>query len=66
MKAVKGLAEAQRDLGGLVVEAALPKPGQPAASSYEGEGHVILRHPETEAVEEGLRRLLALVEIELE
>ncbi len=46
----------QRELGGLIVEAKLPQIGQPQASSYEGEGYVIFRHPETEVVEEALRR----------
>ena len=35
------------------------------ASSYEGEGFLILRHPETEKVEEGLRRAVARIRVEL-
>ncbi len=42
-----------------------PEPGQPAAGSYEGEGYVILRHPDTEAVRQGLTRLVALLRVEL-
>jgi biotin carboxylase len=63
---VRGLEEAQRELGELVVEAQLPKKGQERASSYEGEGFVILRHPETEAVQEGLQRLVSLIRVDLE
>jgi hypothetical protein len=65
VRAVHGLDEAQRELGPLVVEARLPRPGQAATESYEGEGYVILRHPETSVVERGLARLVELVRVEL-
>lgn len=65
VKAVHGLEEAQREIGPLVVQAKLPQPGQPTTRTYEGDGFVILRHPETEAVEEGLRRILSLIRVEL-
>jgi biotin carboxylase len=63
--AVAGLEQAQRELGALVVEAKIPQPGQAPSGTYEGEGYVILRHPETRVVEEGLRRLVSLVRVEL-
>lgn len=62
---MEGLERAQEELGDLVVEAKLPQMGQPQASSYEGEGYVILRHPETEVVEQGLKRLVSLVRVQL-
>lgn len=65
VKAVHGLEEAQREIGPLVVQAKLPRPGQATARTYEGDGYVILRHPETEAVEAGLRRILSLIRVEL-
>ena len=69
VRAVHGVEELQRQLGHLVVEARLPEPGQPASSSYEGEGYVTVRHPETEVVRDALRRIVegirvALVEIQ--
>ena len=64
VRTVHGLETAQRELGGLVVESHLPSPGTPRADTYEGEGYVILRHPETRVVEEGLQRLRELVRIE--
>jgi len=63
--AVRGLEEAQRAAGELVVEVKLPQPGQPAATGYEGEGYVIVRHPETGRVEEALRAIVAAVRVEL-
>ncbi len=62
---IEGLEEAQRELGDLVVDAKLPKVGQAPASSYEGEGYVILRHPETSVVQAGLERILQTIQIRL-
>lgn len=65
VKAVHGLAEAQREVGDLVVEAKLPQAGQSPSGTYEGEGYVILRHPETEVVERALKRLVERIYVEL-
>jgi len=66
VRRIEGLERAQEELGSLVVEARLPRPGQPQASSYEGEGYVVLRHPRTEVVARALSRLVSLVRVELE
>ncbi|MCZ6506856.1 MAG: ATP-grasp domain-containing protein [Acidobacteria bacterium] len=63
--AVHGIEAAQRAAGDLVVEVKLPLPGQPAATSYEGEGYVIVRHPETQRVEEALRAIVSTIRVEL-
>jgi len=65
VQAVRGLDQAQKELGDLVVEVRLPRPGQPAADSYEGEGFVVLRHPDTATVASALQRLVELVRVEL-
>ena len=65
VKQVHGVDEAKLELGELLVEAKLPQVGQPRASSYEGEGHIVLRHSETEAVMQGIRRLFELLRIEI-
>lgn len=62
---VHGLAEAHHEIGHLVVESVLPTRGQSKADSYEGEGYVILRHPETSVVAEALEFLLSTVRVEL-
>jgi hypothetical protein len=62
---IHGLRRAQRELGSLVVEVRLPRPGQLPVSSYEGDGYVVLRHPRTEVVAEALRKLVAIVRVEL-
>ena len=65
VKAIHGLAEARKEVGDLVVEAKLPQAGQSPSGTYEGEGYIILRHPETDVVERGLRRLVERIYVEL-
>lgn len=65
VKAVHGFERAEKELGDLIVATKLPQVGTPQASSYEGEGFIIVRHPETEAVEAACKRLLELVKIEM-
>ncbi len=48
--AVDGVEEAQRKVGGLVMEAKLPQVGAPKNASYEGDGYVIVRHPSDDVV----------------
>jgi hypothetical protein len=55
----------RRELGDLVVEAKLPRAGQSPSGSYEGEGYVLLRHPDTEVVRRALRRVVELVRVDL-
>ncbi|MDA8959633.1 hypothetical protein N9Z54_01330 [Planctomycetota bacterium] len=62
---VAGIERANEELGDLVVESQLPAPGQPKASSYEGEGFIILRHEDTDRVREGLRRAVEILQVEL-
>ncbi|MGH7520580.1 MAG: ATP-grasp domain-containing protein [Gemmatimonadales bacterium] len=65
VKAIHGLDQVQHEIGSLVVDAKLPTPGQTPTGSYEGEGFVILRHPDTAVVQRALRRLISLVRVEL-
>lgn len=62
---VHGVEQMQRELGELVVQARIPRAGQPKSESYEGEGYVIVRHAETEVVRKALKRVLELVKVEL-
>jgi len=65
VKAIHGLDEAQRRFGSLVVEAKLPQQGRPPSDSYEGDGYVIVRHPDTATVEEALTGIVSTVRVEL-
>ncbi|MEJ2540862.1 MAG: ATP-grasp domain-containing protein [Gemmatimonadota bacterium] len=65
VKAVHGLDEVARELGSLVVEARLPREGQSRSAGYEGEGYVIVRHPETDVVRDALWKIVTRVRVEL-
>jgi len=65
VKAIHGLDEAQRRFGHLVVESRLPRSGQIPSGSYEGDGYVIFRHPESAVVEDALQQVVQLVTVEL-
>jgi hypothetical protein len=64
VRAVHGLDAAQ-DVAPLVVESRLPRPGQPHGGGYEGDGYVIVRHPETGVVERALSRIINVIRVEL-
>lgn len=63
--AIHGLEQAQRDVAGLVMEVRLPQQGQAPSRTYEGDGYVIVRHPQTEVVEAALQRLVSKIRVEL-
>lgn len=65
VKAIHGLEQAQREVGYLITDMRLPQIGQTPTGTYEGEGFIIVRHPETKVVEEALWRLITLVRVEL-
>jgi hypothetical protein len=62
---VRGIDAVSPATRSLVVEARLPEPGQPPADTYEGDGFVIVRHPDTGAVEAALAELVTTIRIEV-
>lgn len=60
---VEGVEQAQRAVGGLVEEAKLPTVGAPKSDSYEGDGYVILRHPDTEVVRAAARTVVETIRV---
>jgi biotin carboxylase len=61
--AVEGLDEAQKAVGQHVVEANLPRVGRFKATGYEGDGFVIVRHPDTEVVKHALSTIIGTVKV---
>ena len=62
---VLGLEEVAQSLGDLVVETRIPQLGQSRSDSYEGEGFVIVRHPETRVVQEALNKIINTIRVEV-
>jgi hypothetical protein len=65
VRRIIGLEEAQRRFGSLVVEAKLPHEGQPPSDSYEGDGYIIVRHPDTDVVQHALQQIVQIIHVEL-
>ena len=65
VRAVHGLDGLPPEVRSLVIESRLPEPGQVSSGSYEGDGYVIVRHPDTAVVTDALRRLVTGVRVEL-
>ena len=65
IRRIRGLDEAQEKFGSLVVEARLPGEGQPPSGSYEGDGYIIVRHPETAVVQHALTEIVRIIHVEL-
>jgi hypothetical protein len=63
--AVRGLESIAAELGALVVEARMPQPGQAPSGTYEGEGYVIVRHPETDVVKDALWKIITRLKVDL-
>ncbi len=60
---VTGVERAQELVGRHVVEARLPTPGAPRSDSYEGDGHVIVRHPDTAVVEAAMKTIIETIQV---
>jgi hypothetical protein len=58
IRGVRGLRRVLSELGPLVVEKKLPAIGAAPSSSYEGDGYVIVRHPDTTVVERALGHIV--------
>jgi Carbamoyl-phosphate synthase L chain, ATP binding domain len=65
VRGVHGLGELPPEIRALVIESRLPQAGQVSSASYEGDGFVIVRHPDTAVVTDALRRLVTTVRVEL-
>ena len=63
--ATRGLDTLPPEVTSLVVDSRLPRPGQPSSGSYEGDGYVTVRHPDTEVVTMALAKLVTTVRVEL-
>lgn len=64
VNAVHGLG-VLNELGDMVTDMQLPFPGQTAANTYEGEGFICVRHPETNRVREAIVALTDRVRVEM-
>jgi ATP-grasp domain-containing protein len=60
---VRGVDLVQSEFGDMLADARWPRIGARKSATYTGDGFITVRHPETETVEEALRRIGQLIEI---
>jgi len=60
---VTGVDRAQALIGNAVVEAKLPPVGAPKSDSYEGDGFVIVRDPDTEVVKAAMKTVIETIQV---
>ncbi len=65
VRATHGLDALPPEVTSLVVDSRLPRPGQPSSGSYEGDGWITIRHPDTEVVTAALKKIVSTVRVEL-
>ena len=65
VRAVHGLDALPPGVASLVVDSRLPRAGQPSSGSYEGDGYITIRHPDTVVVTAALKTLVSTVRVEL-
>jgi hypothetical protein len=65
VRAVRGLDGLPPELRSIVIESRLPEPGQLSSGSYEGDGYITVRHPDTGVVTDALKTLVTTVRVEL-
>jgi biotin carboxylase len=61
---VSGVERANELVGRHVVESRLPARGAPRSDSYEGDGYVIVRDPDTEVVKAAMTKVIETVRVE--
>jgi hypothetical protein len=65
VRGVHGLDALPPAVTSLVVDSRLPQPGQQSSGSYEGDGYLTIRAPETEVVTAALKQIVSTVKVEL-
>ena len=65
VRSVEGLDAVQAHCGDIICDSRLPFPGQHPTGSYEGEGYIIVRHPDTTVVQTALQHIVSTVRVRL-
>lgn len=65
VKGISGVERVAPELGPITLEVKLPREGQSPSGSYEGDGYVMVRHPDTGVVERALSKLVSNIRVEL-
>jgi len=61
---VSGVDAVNAKIGKIVVDSKLPSRGTPKSDSYEGDGYVIVRHPDTEVVKQAMVTAIETIQVQ--
>jgi biotin carboxylase len=61
---VSGVAETNAKVAPIVVESKLPRIGAPKSDSYEGDGYIVVRHPDTDVVKSAMQAIISTIRVE--
>jgi hypothetical protein len=64
IRAVQGVDRVSEATRSRVVAARLPEPGRAVGDTYEGDGYVIVRDPDTGTVEQALAEIVSTIRVE--
>ena len=62
---IHGLDSVLKEFGPMLVEADLPYLGQVKSDAYDGQGYLMVRHPETSVVEHAISEIVSRVRVEI-
>lgn len=62
---IHGVTEIQNAVGHMVVDFKMPEIGATPSTSYEGDGYILVRHPETSRVEDAVMKIISTIRVEL-
>lgn len=62
---IHGMDAVQRAVGPLITDVKLPEQGSTPSTSYEGEGFIIVRHPDTATVQAAVSTIVSTLRIQL-
>ncbi len=65
VRSIEGLDTILREFGTIICDAKIPTVGQTPTGSYEGEGFIMLRHPDTAVVQRALQHVISVVRVHL-
>lgn len=65
IQAVHGLDDVKREFGEHIVDGKMPVVGAPQAKTYEGDGYLVVRHPDSETAKKMAQQIVARVRVEV-
>jgi hypothetical protein len=63
VRRVHGIDSVKNQIGEMLADGRLPRPGAPKSATYTADGYITVRHPETQAIEDALQLIARTISI---